>query len=338
MKAAVLDINGDLSVQEIDMPAVPEYGALVRIEYGLTCTGTDARLMRKGHPYPVFYPSILGHESTGVIVEMDRKVRNYKVGDRITRVGMIPSEKLGVCWGGFAQYGIALDWQAMREDGIDESLWVKNRVNKVIPEQIDPKDCPMIITWRETLSYFNRLNVAKGANVLIAGSGANSLSFVDHAVYNEDKVAVIGSPSRNKDALKAGAVCAIDYHEEDIRGQLEECFPDGIDVIIDGVGNSDNVNKALPLLRDDAVVGVYGWNDRKGYGINPFLTVKNFRVYCAGYDEPETHDEVVRRILEGRLRAQDFYDKEHPIALDDIAEAYERLKKREAYKFLIDMK
>ncbi|MBR5754794.1 MAG: alcohol dehydrogenase catalytic domain-containing protein [Erysipelotrichaceae bacterium] len=338
MKAAVLDTEGRLSVQEVDMPAVPEYGALVRIEYGSTCAGTDARLMRKEHPNPVFYPSVLGHESTGVVVEVNDKVRNYKVGDRISRVGTVPNDKLGVCWGGFAQYGIALDWMAMKEDGVDKSLWAKNRVNKVIPEDIDPKDCPMIITWRETLSYFNRLNVPKGANVLITGSGANSLAFVNHAIYNEDRVVVIGSPSRNPDALKAGAVGAIDYHEENIQGSLKEYFPEGIDFIIDGVGNSTNVNKALALLNEGATVGVYGWNDRKGYGINPFMTLKNFRVYCAGYDEPETHDEVIKRIREGKLHAQDFYDKDDPIALDDIAEAYERLRNREAYKFLIDMK
>lgn len=338
MKAAVLDINGHLSVEDIEMPEVPEYGALVKIEYGSTCAGTDARLMKKGHPNPVFYPSVLGHESTGVIVEMDKKVRNYKIGDRISRVGTRATEKLGICWGGFAQYGIALDWMAMEEDGIDPSLWMKNRVNKVIPADIDPKDCPMIITWRETLSYFNRLGVSNSDNVLICGSGANSLAFVNHAVYNGNRTAVIGSPSRNDDALKAGAFAAIDYHEDDLTNLLKGYFPEGIDVIIDGVGNSDNVNKALSLINDNGVVGVYGWNDRKGYGINPFMTEKNFRVYCAGYDEPETHDEVIKRIREGKLNAQDFYDKENPIALKDIASAYERLKNREAYKFLIDMK
>jgi threonine dehydrogenase-like Zn-dependent dehydrogenase len=119
---------------------------------------------------------------------------------------------------------------------------------------------------------------------------------------------------------------------------LREIFPEGIDVIIDGVGNSDNVNRALPLINEDATVAVYGWNDRKGYGINPFCTKNNFKVYCAGYDEPETHDEVIKRIREGKLKAEDWYDKKDPLPLDRIAEAYERLKNREAYKYLIDMK
>ncbi len=338
MKAAVLDTEGKLHVQDIPVPPIPEYGALVRIEYGSTCAGTDARLMRKQHPNPVSYPAVLGHESTGVVVEVDQKVRNFKVGDRITRVGTIPNDGISVCWGGFAQYGIALDWMAMEEDGIDRSKWFKNRVNKVIPEDIDPKDGPMIITWRETLSYFQRLKVSESANVLVCGSGANALAFVAHAVYNGNRAAVIGSPKRAEDPIRLGAVASIDYHSENIEEQLREIFPEGIDVIIDGVGSSDNVNRALPLINEDATVAVYGWNDRKGYGINPFCTKNNFKVYCAGYDEPETHDEVIKRIREGKLKAEDWYDKKDPLPLDRIAEAYERLKNREAYKYLIDMK
>lgn len=337
MKAAVLDENANLSVREIPKPEVPEYGALIKIEYGSTCAGTDARLMKKGHPFPVRYPAVLGHESTGVVVEVDAKVRNFKVGNRISRVGTVATDELGVCWGGFAQYGIALDWQAMKEDGIAEEKWKKNRINKVIPSDIDPKDCPMIITWRETLSYFTRLNIKEGSNVLVTGSGANSLAFVAHAVYNKDRVVVIGNQKRGADAIKLGAVASINYRDDDVLDQLKKYFPNGIDAIIDGVGNSDNVNKALELLNNNGVIGVYGWNDRKGYGINPFATNNNFYVYCAGYDEPETHDEVIKRIREGKLVASDWYDTENPIKLDDIASAYERLANREAYKFLIDL-
>ena len=337
MKAAVLDKDAKLIVTDIKEPIIPDYGALVKIEYGSTCAGTDARLMRKEHPFPVSYPAVLGHESCGVIIEINNKVRYFKVGDRITRVGTIPNDEYGVCWGGFAQYGIALDTKAMEEDGIDKSKWFKNRINKVIPNDIDPKDCPMIITWRETLSYFNRLNIKEGANVLIIGSGANSLAFVAHAVYNKNKVVVIGNQNRGQDAIRLGACGSIDYHSDDIVEQLKIYFKDGIDAIIDGVGNSDNVNKALPLINSGAIVGAYGWNDRSGYAINPFATTKNFVVYTEGYDEPETHDEVIKRIREGKLKASDWYDTNHPIKLDDIASAYERLKNREAYKFLIDL-
>lgn len=43
-------------------------------------------------------------------------------------------------------------------------------------------------------------------------------------------------------------------------------------------------------------------------------------------------------ILRGELRAEDWYDKENPVSLTEISDAYERLKKHEAMKFLIRLK
>lgn len=39
------------------------------------------------HPYPVTFPTILGHESVGRVVEIGSKVRNLQVGQLISRVG-----------------------------------------------------------------------------------------------------------------------------------------------------------------------------------------------------------------------------------------------------------
>ncbi len=339
MHAAILDENGALSVRAVPVPELPPYGALVKMRYGLPCYGTDTRLMQKQHPFPVAYPAILGHESVGRVVAVGAKVEHFKIGDLIARVGAppMPAIGLGVCWGGFAQYGVALDWQAMARDGLPRDQWYKSRVNKVIPDSVDERAAPMIITWRETLSYTNRLGVGRGDNVLIVGSGANALAFVAHCVYAGAGVTVVGNAARNADALRLGARGAIDYKAADAAEQLRQAADAGFAAIIDAVGAPDSVNAALPLVQDNAIVGVYGWHGRSEYGINPFCTDKNFRVYCAGYDEPETHDEVLRRIAGGALDARDWVDLDNPVPLADIAQAYRRVAERKAYKVLIDL-
>ena len=112
----------------------------------------------------------------------------------------------------------------------------------------------------------------------------------------------------------------------------------GIDGGIDSFGYPQNANTVLPLLDPDAVVAVYGWHARKDYGINPFLAAHSFRVYCDGYDEPETHDEVIRRIREGVLDASLYYDLNTPVPLVDIASAFADLRARKALKYLIDLR
>lgn len=339
MKAAVIEEDGSLTIRTVPIPKINPYQVLVKMKYGSTCTGTDLRLMEKGHPHPVFYPSILGHESVGRAIEIGNKVTTFKTGDLISRVGApaMPELGLGICWGGFAQYGVATDYAAMERNGIPRSEWEKARVQKLIPADIDEKVAPMMITWRETLSYTTRLGVKKGDHVLILGSGANALAFVSHCTYVKAKVVTIGSITRSDLLIKAGAIANIDYKSDKIYQQLEALFPDGIDYIIDAIGYSRNTNIALPLLKEKGCIGVYGWHSRKDYGINPFNANHSFSVYCGGYDEPETHDEVIKRIREGALDASLWYDIDNPVPLDNIAEAYAALREHKALKYLIDL-
>ena len=334
MLAAVVTPERTLEVRSVPIPDFGPYEALVAMRFGATCAGTDQRVIDHGHPRPLRYPGILGHESVGRVIAVGEKATSFAVGDLVTRVGAPEMEEISAVWGGFAQYGVAKDWQAMQRDGLEKALYSKSRVNKVVPSDISERVAPMIITWRETLSYTQRFGVEKGMQVLVAGSGA----FVSHCAYAGARVVSLGSPTREALFRRAGAQAYIDYHADDVAAQLRALFPDGIDRMIDAIGYPQNANLALPLFRHDACLGVYGWHARREYGVNPFLATHSFRVYCDGYDEPETHDEVVRRIREGALDASLYYDMETPVPLEDLANAYANLRERRAVKYLIDLR
>ena len=338
MLAAVVTPKKTLEVRPLPIPRFGPYEALVEMRFGATCAGTDQRVIDHGHPRPLRYPGILGHESVGRVIAVGEKVTSFAVGNLITRVGAPETEEISSIWGGFAQYGVARDWQAMERDGLDEALYKKSRVNKVVPPDIPERVAPMIITWRETLSYARHIGVQKGMRVLIAGSGANALAFTNHCAYAGADVCALGTPAREALFRRGGAREYIDYHADDLSSRLRDAFPNGIDCVIDAIGYPQNANAALPLLNAGAVVGVYGWHARRDYGLNPFLAAHSFRVYCDGYDEPETHDEVVRRIREGALDASLYYDMDAPVPLADIAAAYAGLQKRKAVKYLIDLR
>ena len=89
MKAAVVTESGKLEIRDVPMPQLGPYDVLVKSKncYGATCAGTDIHLMDGLHPYPVTFPTILGHESVGRVVEIGSKVRNLQVGQLISRVG-----------------------------------------------------------------------------------------------------------------------------------------------------------------------------------------------------------------------------------------------------------
>ena len=66
---------------------------------------------------------------------------NYKIGDLVTRVGMVPCPEQGIdiAWGGYATYGIARDHWAMKKDGLPASVASQGRVNQIIQSGISPR-------------------------------------------------------------------------------------------------------------------------------------------------------------------------------------------------------
>ena len=341
MKAAIVEKPGTLVVRDVSEPFPGDYDALCEVLYGSTCTGTDLHIIEGAFASPVKYPTILGHESVGRVVKLGSKVRNYKIGDVVVRVGVLsPAEPgLSVTWGGFAEMGIAKDHWAMKEDGLPPEKWSFFRLNQTLPADLDPADATLVITWRENFSYITRMGVRSGARVLIIGSGGNGLSYVNHAANLQAKaIVLVGSPARLDLARKLGATACFPYDAPDIAALIRKSHPDGFDFIIDAVGKRGLLDKALPLLARGGTAGIYGVDDYGRITINPLLPGKTFTFYNGGYDAADAHDPVVRFIREGKLVAKNYYDADRIFPLEQIAAAFDALRKREMVKAVIRMR
>jgi threonine dehydrogenase-like Zn-dependent dehydrogenase len=340
MKAAVVEKPGTLVVREVPEPVLGEYDALVDVLYGATCTGTDSHLVKGSFPFPIDYPAVLGHESVGRVVKLGKKVRNFRSGDTVTRVGMLPPAdgSVGVCWGGFAERGIARDHWAMKADGRPESEWSGFRVNQVIPPGVDPRIAPMFTTWRETLSYLSRIRLPAGARVLVIGSGGNGLAFARHAVLlGAGQVWMVGSPRLRSAALGLGLAGLVDYAAADALAQLQSAAPSGFDLVIDAVGKAGQADRFLPAVAAGGTIGIYGLDDFASVSVSPRLARGSFTVWNGGYDEAETHQRVSELALQGRLAADAWYDPAKTWPLASIADAFQALWKKQGVKALIAM-
>lgn len=338
MKALVVEKPGIIRVQDVPEPPMGEYEARCEMLYGATCTGTDLAVIDGKFAWGNVYPSIIGHESIGRVVEIGKKVRNFKVGDLIARVYTRETEGIGLSWGGMCEYGLALDHQAMWQDGIDRNEWDYYRVNQVIPEGIiSPVDATMIITWRENLSWVNRLGVKKGDLVLVTGSGANGISIGAMCAVKGAHVIMIGSSSRKNNALGAGMQEYVDYREEKAVTALTKAYERQLDYIIDATGKKEALTPYMPCLREGGTAAVYGMDDYYSYTFNPILGPASFRFFNAVYDEAETHQEVIELIRAGRLDASNWLDKEHIFTWEDAPEAYEHVRSKKAIKSVIKL-
>jgi L-iditol 2-dehydrogenase/alcohol dehydrogenase len=338
MKAAVVEFAGRLVIREVPEPPMGKYQARCKMLFGAVCTGTDTHIVQDAFLWKSNYPTILGHESVGRVVEVGEGVRHLKVGEVVTRIGTLPTPELDTTWGGFVEWGIAHDFRAMQEDGLPESEWTAYRVQQVVPEDISPAEATMMITWRETWSYIRRLGVKAGSRVLVLGSGGNGLAFVAHAkILEASRVTLVGQQARLQKGREVGASHVADYRDAEWQKREALAVPDGYDVIIDAVGRKGMLDGALPLLASGGTVGIYGIDDADDLQINPWHARGTFTVYNGGYDEAESHEDIVRLIREKKLKARHWLNLQTPFALDEIGRAFEALSSRQLIKALIQL-
>ena len=341
MKALVVEKPGVLKVMELTEPPMGDYEARCQNLYGTTCTGTDLSVIDGKFAWGNVYPSIIGHETVGRVISVGKKVRNFKVGDLISRVYTRDTDGVGLSWGGMSEYGLAVDTQAMWADGIPQEQWDGFRVNQVIPAGvIDPMDATMIITWRENLSWINRMGVSQGDRVLVVGSGANGMSIAACAAIRGGIVTTVGSAARREPSLRTGIAAYVDYRDQDAVDQLIRDNPARYAYIIDATGTKETLTPYMSMLMEGGTAAVYGMNDFYQYTFNPILGPKSFRFfnsYAGVYDEPETHEEVIDLIRAGTLNASNWLDKEHIFTWDNAPEAYTHVREKRAVKALIKL-
>jgi len=126
----------------------------------------------------------------------------------------------------------------------------------------------------------------------------------------------------------------LDYRSENLVETARKGGLDGFDLLIDAVGRSEPLNRAIGLLKNGGVVTIYGVDEVGGVTIDPSRAPATFTRADYGYDEGEAHDRVIARMREGKLRPADYLD-EQIFNLDGIVEVFERVRQRKIIKAVI---
>ena len=180
MKALLTDNKGKLWLKDIAPPPLDDYDCLVRIEACAFCHSADCHIVEGTFMSPFHDPSVLGHESVGMVVETGANVRNLRPGDRVLRAyALYPGEVhegIGSGWGAFAEFGKVKDWRAMVQDGelaADADPGVFKYMQQV-PADIPFGKSLLMVTQKEILSASAQIDPVAGRSFLIAGAGISA--------------------------------------------------------------------------------------------------------------------------------------------------------------------
>lgn len=344
MFAVAVKKPGELEIVQIPKPEPGPYEAVIRTEIASICNMTDRKVVEGHFPGVENYPLLLGHETVGTVEAIGEKAQNFRVGDRVVGGLLLnttsPDYTSG--WGGFCEYIIAGDHDAMVEDGVAnaENGWYDvYEIMTVVPHSISLEDAVMLCNWREVYSAIvDDFRLMAGDDILIYGDGPVGLSFVKMArLLDFGDIYLVGKhPEKKQKALEMGANATYTPDDPALHALVKK-RKKPFDAVIDGVGKEAIINATLPMLKMGGSVCVYGVVDTPSIHLKQSEAPSNFNLKMHQWPtrnyERAAQEPLIAWIKAGKLSYREFVSGEFPV--QQIQEAYDFSQAKHTIKTLL---
>jgi len=253
MKALVLHAPNKYSLEtDWKKPQIKPGYSIVRVHYCGIC-GSD--LPRFGNAGSYFYPSILGHEFTGVVEDSEF----WKKG---TRVAILPIMPCGICEG-CRKLGpfhcVKYEFLGSRNDGgMAEYCLVPDKNLIELPEDVGMKEGTFVEPLAVALHAARISGLKFGMSAAVIGAGTIGLLIALWLrEFGASRVVVVDIKESAR--IKAGLLgfSHIIDPSQNNAGENEK-----VDVVIDAAGSSESFKKCIELANPGGKICIIGRNTR----------------------------------------------------------------------------
>ncbi|KYH31035.1 zinc-dependent alcohol dehydrogenase [Neomoorella mulderi] len=264
MRAAVLQAPYKIVIENVPEPKPADGEVLIKVKAAGIC-GSDLHAYEGIHPRrrP---PAILGHEVIGVIVEVGKRVRKFKVGDRVT---VLPRKNCGACppcvmdWSNLCDHKILLgtnEWAG----GFAEYIVAPEETIYTIPDVLDDIVGSLVEPLAVGVHVIERGEVRRGEKVAILGAGPIGLMCVAcaHRAGADHIVVADLVDFRLSAAKRLGANVVVNSAKDCFLSKMEEaCGLTQVDVAIIAAGAPVLLNEAFSIVRKKGRIILVGQFD-----------------------------------------------------------------------------
>jgi 2-desacetyl-2-hydroxyethyl bacteriochlorophyllide A dehydrogenase len=262
MKAAVMTENREIKVMEVPEPLMEPEDIKVKIAYCGVC-GSElhafdpAFAVGGGRPQqkpsvPRPGPRIMGHEASGVIVDIGKNCRQgYKIGQKVAMNFRSPCGACYYCRNGKEHFcdnitpasGAYAEYAVYRENDI-----------YALPENVSLEEGAMLEPVSVAVHTIDLSNIKPGNSVAILGGGPIGLLCLAMAIRAGASKTLISEPiaAKRQMAKQMGADVAVDPVNENLMEAAKKLTDGrGFDTVIEAVGK-------LPLAEQAIEMADYG--------------------------------------------------------------------------------
>ncbi len=333
MRAAVLTQPGAFEHLQLAEPECAPDEVIVQVATCGVC-GTDRAIFRGEAPAAL--PVVLGHEFSGVVVEVGSQVTELSVGDR---VAADPNVVDGTCFfcrrgetnlcSGLSPLGIT------RNGGFAEFAAVPATNAYRLPETVSVELGSLVEPLACCVRGIDQARIGLGDVVAVLGAGPIGCLLIQLArIQGAGTIlAVEPEPSRWNHAVAAGAdfTCGPDEAVAALRG-IRDPAPD---VVIEASGRTQTAEWAIGLVRRGGTVVLFGvYPEQERLSLNPFRVNEDELRIVGSLNNPNTHQRAIDLLASGRVVLDAVIT--HRLGLEDLPKAMDRDSFPGAGKITVD--
>ncbi len=337
---AAHDTSGHLTPFHFDRRELRPNDVAIEILYSGVCH-SDLHTARNDWGWTT-YPTVVGHEIVGRVVEVAADVTKHKVGDIVGIGCMVDScQHCDQCQKGEEQLcregntgtygGIDRVTEEPTKGGYSKHIIARQEFVLKMPEGLDvAKAAPLLCAGITTYSPLRTWGVAEDSRVGVIGMGGLGHMAIKLASAMGAHVTVMSrSPDKEADAKELGAHAFLVSSDDAAMAEAASTFT----LIIDTVPVKHELDPYLPLLDVDGTLCLVGQ-------IGPMAEMNTVPLLLG-------RRRVAGSPIGGIAETQEMLDfcaekNIHPevemIRIDEINDAYDRMERSDVrYRFVIDM-
>ena len=171
MKAAVIRQYGKINLEEVGKPEMGKNHVMIRVRYASIC-GSDQHIFRGEFHPRTHLPLIPGHEFAGVVEDVDKNVKTFNPGDKVTVDPIIWCGSCAACKAG--HYPACTTLKLVGIDlngGFVEYISVPAGMVYKVPSHISDESAALIEILSIGFHASSRSGLSAADDILIVGSG-----------------------------------------------------------------------------------------------------------------------------------------------------------------------
>jgi len=325
MKAARFYEKHRLIVEDVPVRQPDDNGVLIRVRYCGVC-GTDVHIFEgdKGSAR-VDPPVILGHELSGDVIKVGEKVKNVKIGDRVSVDPNLYCGKCYFCANGkkhLCEHMVGLGTAA--DGGFAEYVTVPEELVFPVADNVSYEAAAMTEPISCCLHGMNLTDVDIGDTVMIVGTGNIGMIMLQLAKHAGAAkiIAVEPNEKRREKAKCLGADICIDPLSDDTEAILGANGVKNIERVIDCAGLTSTAEYSVKYAGRGATVMLFGLTAPDDVmSLKPFELFQKELTIKGSFVNPDSFEKAGRLLETGAVKVDSLITDIVP--LDDIQSVFE---------------